>query len=328
MLPCNPTISIITPSFQRAATLARAIRSVQAQSFTDYEHLIIDDGSTDGTRELIRQIADPRIRYIRFDSWQGANAARNAGIEAAQASWLTFLDSDDAFLPHRLQATVNRIEQSDVTPLIISSFQVQKPGKISQSINPSRILNGSQLERALMAYKIFIAGSAITVRADKIREIGGFHPSIMRLQDREVLLRLSAVTDAQLLSDVDWVKHTSHDSISAAPSGYVASLAAMLKVNPHLCQRYRRLIAFQVARAVLRELLHGRVDVAGESLKVNYESPELGFTFVELLREYLLCHRDRKIMAQILSKTSSELSPSLPSKPSMNTSKQDLIGSC
>src|SRR5262245_28152001 len=119
----RPSISIITPTFNRRATLERAIRSVQQQTFGDYEHLIVDDCSQDGTDALLKGLDDPRIRRIRFGHWRGANAARNAGIEMARADWLTFLDSDDEFLPHRLAATASAIADAPPPQLYISSFQ-------------------------------------------------------------------------------------------------------------------------------------------------------------------------------------------------------------
>jgi glycosyltransferase involved in cell wall biosynthesis len=297
----RPAISVITPTFNRATRLVRAIRSVQAQSHTDYEHVIIDDGSSDGTEGIVKQFDDSRIRYLRFEQWHGANAARNAGIQAANAPWLTFLDSDDEFLPHRLEQTMSRIHSGLAQPLMISSFEVRKPRKTSLSINPAMFLDGDQLERALMAYKIFIAGSAITVRTDMLRAVGGFHPAIMRLQDREVLLRLSRVTDAQLLSDVDWVKHASDDSISGARSGYVASLAALLDVHPHLGKRYRKLVAFQVARSLLRDILNGRLDVARESLAANRCSTQLRFSVLQLICDYIGTHHNRRSLDRALA---------------------------
>jgi len=178
------------PTFDRRAALERAIRSVQQQTLDDYEHIIVDDGSHDGTDALVRGLDDPRIRFIRFDRRQGANAARNAGIDAARSELVTFLDSDDEYLPHRLASTVALATQRQGIDLLISSFQTVKGGRSLSSANPDAMLSGWELELVLMAYGIFIAGSAITACRMAVKRAGGFDPAIRRMQDREMLLRM------------------------------------------------------------------------------------------------------------------------------------------
>lgn len=100
----RPYFSIITPTYNREKFLAEMIKSVQAQSFTVYEHIIVDDGSSDGTEELVKSLAqnDTRIVYIKQEN-KGRSVARNVGIEAAKGQFICFLDSDDVWLPDHLQ---------------------------------------------------------------------------------------------------------------------------------------------------------------------------------------------------------------------------------
>ena len=98
-----PFFSVVIPVYNRAAALARAIASVRAQSFADFEIVVVDDGSKDDPRAVIEALNDPRIRFIRQDN-AGGGAARNTGIDHAQGAFVAFLDSDDAFLPQHLQA--------------------------------------------------------------------------------------------------------------------------------------------------------------------------------------------------------------------------------
>ncbi|MBI1287274.1 MAG: glycosyltransferase [Flavobacteriales bacterium] len=100
----RPFFSIITPTFNRAHFLEEMIASVQAQTFSDHEHIIVDDGSTDGTEELLKPIleADSRILYIKQEN-KGRSVARNVGIEAAKGEYICFLDSDDVWLPKHLE---------------------------------------------------------------------------------------------------------------------------------------------------------------------------------------------------------------------------------
>jgi len=96
------------PTFNRADTIRRAIRSVQAQTFTDWELIVVDDGSTDNTVALIEG-RDPRLKLIRQEN-QGTAGARNAGLSSSAGSYIAFLDSDDEWLPHHLELCVSFLE--------------------------------------------------------------------------------------------------------------------------------------------------------------------------------------------------------------------------
>jgi len=95
------TVSVVIPTYNRAGLLGRAIQSVLSQLGRPDEIIVVDDGSTDGTAELVRTLAEPRIRYIR-QSHAGAGAARNRGVSEATRDLIAFLDSDDEWLPGKL----------------------------------------------------------------------------------------------------------------------------------------------------------------------------------------------------------------------------------
>ncbi|QIT56556.1 glycosyltransferase family 2 protein [Aquisalimonas sp. 2447] len=97
-----PLISIVTPTFNRAGYLPVAIDSVLAQTFPNLEYLIVDDGSTDNTSDVVNSYDDERIRYFRQEN-QGQSVARNVGIENSRGEFVCFLDSDDAWVPEKLQ---------------------------------------------------------------------------------------------------------------------------------------------------------------------------------------------------------------------------------
>ncbi|HAP70473.1 MAG TPA: hypothetical protein DCR04_12255 [Flavobacteriales bacterium] len=100
----KPFFTIITPTYNRASFLEEMIASVAAQTFQDYEHIIVDDGSTDETEQLISGLKEnhPQILYIKQEN-KGRSVARNVGIEAAKGKYVCFLDSDDVWLPQHLQ---------------------------------------------------------------------------------------------------------------------------------------------------------------------------------------------------------------------------------
>lgn len=95
-------ISIIMPTFNRSATLGRAIDSVLAQTYPDWDLIIVDDGSTDDTQEVLARYADARVKVVRHPDNRGVAAAKNTGFDEIDGEWFTFLDSDDEMAPDAL----------------------------------------------------------------------------------------------------------------------------------------------------------------------------------------------------------------------------------
>lgn len=284
-MSARPAISIITPTYNRRQPLARAVCSVQEQTWPDYEHIIVDDGSEDGTDRVVQGFNDARIRYVRFAERRGANSARNAGLNLARGEWVTFLDSDDEFLPHRLETTT-RLFSLAGPHLFLSSFQTMKRGRLRVAANPEALLAPHELREALVLHGIFVAGSSITARRRKLVKAGGFDERLWRMQDRDALLRLARSCGGQLLASVDWVKHPSADSISGDAHGYVAALGALFMAHPDLRDAYRDVAAYHVARHVFSKLLRLCLEQARAALAENAACPALRFAWHELVRGY------------------------------------------
>lgn len=123
----KPEISIILPTYNRADTIMRAIDSVLRQTFEDWELLIVDDGSTDGTDEVVRGI-DSRIRVVRQEN-AGTYVARNRGLQESVGPLITFLDSDDEWLPHYLEITRAFLRWSPEDHFVIAEHQEECDGQ-------------------------------------------------------------------------------------------------------------------------------------------------------------------------------------------------------
>jgi len=106
----KPTVSIGIPTYNNPVMLRQAIMSVLQQTYQDFEIIVVDDGSTDDTEEVVRGFNDDRIRYIRHDENRGAAAARNTGIKAALGEYIAFQDSDDEWLPEKLEKQIRVLE--------------------------------------------------------------------------------------------------------------------------------------------------------------------------------------------------------------------------
>ena len=108
-------ISVVMATYNRAATLPRAVDSVRRQTYEEWELIVVDDGSTDGTSGYLDELVDPRIRICRHPRNRGVTAAKNTGLDQVRGDWFTSLDSDDEMVPDALEAMVSCAERTGAT---------------------------------------------------------------------------------------------------------------------------------------------------------------------------------------------------------------------
>lgn len=121
-----PTISVIIPTHNRARLLVEAIQSVLDQTYADFEVLVVDDGSTDDTADVVRGLTDPRIRYLYQDHGE-RSMARNRGMAEARGAYIAFLDDDDLYLPHHLQSSLEFLNAHPEVDLVYGGVQIMNP---------------------------------------------------------------------------------------------------------------------------------------------------------------------------------------------------------
>lgn len=127
----NPFFSIVIPTYNRANYLPKAIESIVGQTFSDWELIIVDDGSIDNTKEIIQSYKDSRIRYIYQENAE-RSAARNNGINHVSGDWICFLDSDDEYLPFHLDYLKKFIEENCIqTAMIVTGLRKNLEGLFS-----------------------------------------------------------------------------------------------------------------------------------------------------------------------------------------------------
>ncbi|MFO1418578.1 MAG: glycosyltransferase family A protein [Methylotetracoccus sp.] len=146
-----PSVSVVIPSYNRAALLREAIASVLAQTFADIEIIVVDDGSTDGTGDVVAEFSrDSRIRYIAQMN-AGVSAARNTGIDAATGALVAFLDSDDLWVPDHLARLVAALEQTPDAMFAFANFRFIGDDEEAAAYNRSFAHSvGRFLERAFV----------------------------------------------------------------------------------------------------------------------------------------------------------------------------------
>ncbi len=130
----DPFISIIIPSYNRAAFLEQNIPALLKLDYADYEIIVVDDGSTDNTSQVFEKLKDPKLTYYHKNNEERA-AARNYGAARANGAYITFLDSDDILFPDALRKAADVIAQKDYPPFLHLAYEIGTPQKALKTIN-------------------------------------------------------------------------------------------------------------------------------------------------------------------------------------------------
>ena len=219
--------------------ISRAIDSVLAQDFRDFELIVVDDGSTDTTVEVARGFEDPRMRVVALGRNRGSNAARNAGIKNASAPLIAFLDSDDTYLPHKLSTVVAEFERNPELDVLVDSFvkltSPQAKRDRIERLNP-RVTCNEEFARRLFARELWKPTSAITLKREAALRAGMFDEDVARRQDMEFLIRLTEVANCASTDAITWTKYWSPDSISEQKA-FVASTLELVRRHPQYVER-------------------------------------------------------------------------------------------
>lgn len=195
-----PLVSVILPTYNRAATLDRAITSVLAQSYTSFELLVIDDGSTDVTPSLVGAVKDDRVRYLRQDQNQGVAAARNRGLAAAKGRLIAFLDSDDAWMPEKLDRQVALMQASPGrVGLIYTGLAIQQPGGHTDTWRPE--VRGNVLADILQRNVVHFGTSSTMIRAEAAEAVGGFDSAMPANEDHDYWARIARLFEFDYLPE-------------------------------------------------------------------------------------------------------------------------------
>jgi glycosyltransferase involved in cell wall biosynthesis len=182
-------ISVVIPAYNRAAHIGKAVESVMQQSYTDFEAIIVDDGSTDATVEVVMRYArrDKRIRLVRHERNRGAQAARNTGIRAARGSWIAFLDSDDSWLPESLKLRIEAAENEKVSVVHSVGFITCGDGRLE--IYPDWRVAGNAYRELLAHDGPMFQGLLVTKEA--LERIGYLDERVVSYQEWDTFIRLA-----------------------------------------------------------------------------------------------------------------------------------------
>ncbi len=188
----TPLVSVVIPAYNAAWCIARAVESVFAQGFCDFELIVVDDGSTDGTGAVLSRYGDA-LRVLPKANG-GLSSARNAGIRAARGRYVAFLDADDWWLADKLERQVALMRSRPELAFCSTAARIEGPGGEALGEWRCRGDTDAALE-AIFAVNAFVAGSgsAVLARRDAFDRAGGFDESLRSLEDIDMWMRLAAV---------------------------------------------------------------------------------------------------------------------------------------
>ena len=190
----NPTVSVIIPTYNRAHLLGRAIQSVLNQTYQGFELIVVDDGSSDNTGEVVATFADPRIHYLRHVKNRGAAAARNTAIKTARGEHIAFLDSDDEWLPEKLEKQMKVFGSvSSRVGVVYTDMWTIGPDGARKYWHSSRVMpeDGIIYDHLIAGRLADISMSSVVIRRECFAKVGMFDEEFPRLIDRDLFIRLS-----------------------------------------------------------------------------------------------------------------------------------------
>jgi glycosyltransferase involved in cell wall biosynthesis len=224
----NPTVTVIIPTYDRAHLIGRAIQSILNQTYGDFELIVVDDGSSDNTAEIIHDFNDKRIKYIRHEKNKGAAAARNTGIESARGTYIAFQDSDDEWFPHKLEKQVEAF--SDAPPkvgIVYSGVWRLEGGKKTYIAYPDKNKKEGDLHINLLRISLIFLQSAL-VKMECFSKVGMFDKELPAAEDWELWIRISKYFHFKFIDEPLALLHHTPGSLSTRPDAFVRALQMIL----------------------------------------------------------------------------------------------------
>lgn len=192
----TPTVTVLMAVHNGEAWLRESVGSILEQTYRDFEFLIIDDASTDGTAGLLAEYAqeDERLRIHTNRENLGLTRSLNAGLELARGTYIARQDADDISLPDRLEVQVGLLESKPEVVLVSGRVElIDAEGRITGKLRPSRPAPSELIPWMLLFYNYLQGHSVATFRREAARRLGGYDPAFRTSQDYELWLRMSKV---------------------------------------------------------------------------------------------------------------------------------------
>lgn len=187
----NPLVSVIIPSYNREKLILKAINSVLSQTFRDFEILVIDDASTDNTEQVIKDLPNDKIHYYKLNRNGGQCIARNFGMGKARGKFIAFLDSDDEWLPEKLDLQISCFRQGSEKLGCVYGYAYQKDViKNKTALANINFIRGDIHDKFLEGF-CPPTPSLFVIKKEALEKVGGFDENLITFVDLDLWLRLS-----------------------------------------------------------------------------------------------------------------------------------------
>ena len=194
-----PLVSVIIPTYNSADYIEEALESVFKQTFQDFEIIVIDDGSNDGTGEILKKYGD-RVRYL-FQDNSGPASARNKGIRIARGRYIAFLDADDIWLPTKLEKQIGLFYQCEHLGMVTTGVcSFDERGVFGFSTNKRKTLMHGDIARNIFLHSN-VGTPTVMVRKEVFDNIGFFEENIRQAEDDNMWIRIAANYDIELIDE-------------------------------------------------------------------------------------------------------------------------------
>lgn len=270
-------VSVIIPTYNRCDLLREAIGSVLTQTFDDFELIVVDDGSTDDTRDAVMSFDDPRLRYL-FQANGGVASARNWGVASSRASLIAFLDSDDVWLLEKLKVQVDYFGRNPHVSFCQTEELWVRGGRRVNPAERHRKHSGWIFRECVPL--CIVSPSAVMIRRDAFDALGGFDESLRACEDYDLWLRAALRYEIHTLPDALVTKRGGHgDQLSRQWGLDIYRIQALRKVlgDGMLADGDRKLISDDISRraAIVAEGARKR---GNEEMFVEYSAMAEGFS--------------------------------------------------
>lgn len=225
-------VSIILPTYNRAASVGRAVESVLRQTYPYFELLVIDDGSTDDTERIIREYGDKRIKYYKLLHNEGQSKARNIGMDLAQYEFLAFEDSDDLWRPQKLEKQMEMMQAAGPeVGLVYHKFRYDM-GSGKGIIMPDERIAVEKKSGNIYTQLLWdnlIGMPTILMRKECIQSVGKLDETLKCLEDYDFVLRIAKKYEAVFVDEIYVDAMFSNDGVSGMSYQYLVASCMLLQ---------------------------------------------------------------------------------------------------
>lgn len=225
-------VSVILPTYNRAHSIRRSIESILRQTYPHWELLVIDDGSTDHTEEIVAEVAvsDSRVHYYRQPQNRGVAAARNEGIRQARYGYIAFQDSDDIWKEDKLKKQMGIFDEQSQIGMVYCAYEGTRQDGITVQVPDGSIeienLQGNLYWQLLQ--RNVIGGPTAVINKGCLDKVGGFDETLTCLEDWELFLRIAQMYEIGYVAESLLVVDIHADGVSSRVGGYFQARCKMI----------------------------------------------------------------------------------------------------